>query len=302
MKIIRYFFGYIGMLFGKSEAFCQNHAKNKANKINDIGKLMKIVGKKFNNEGYFGQAASLSYTTLFSLVPLLAVSFAVFAAFPVFKDVSAKIQQLIFENFVATSAQSIHDYLISFISQTAHLSVIGMVFLLVTAVLLVFSMESTFNAIWKVTKRRHGVAAFLLYWGIITLIPIVIAMVVMVTSSVMAFPLLEVSLVKGTVLTLLPYVTIFVAFFLLYYALPNCHVPVLSAALGGIIATLFFEIAKYGFSIYVTTFANYKLIYGALAIIPIFLLWLYIVWLIILFGAVVGCVVAKGEKAMNHEN
>lgn len=292
MKIIRCFFASIGRLFTKGGEFCQNHAKNNTNKINGLGKLIKTVGQKFYMEGYFGRAASLAYTTLFSLVPLLAVSFAIFAAFPVFNDISAKIQQLIFDNFVATSAQTIHDYIFSFISQTAHLSVIGMIFLLVTAVLLVFSMESTFNAIWKVQERRHGGAAFLLYWGIITLIPIFVAMIAMILSSVMEFPLLEVPVVKIIMLIVLPYVATFIAFFLLYFALPNCKVPLGSAALGGLVATILFGFAKYGFAIYVTTFANYKLIYGALAIVPIFLMWLYIVWLIILFGAVIGQVVA----------
>lgn len=295
MKIIRCFFASIGRLFTKGGEFCQNHAKNNTNKINMLGKLIKTVGQKFYMEGYFGQAASLAYTTLFSLVPLLAVSFAIFAAFPVFNDISAKIQQLIFDNFVATSAQTIHDYIFSFISQTAHLSVIGMVFLLVTAVLLVFSMESTFNAIWKVQERRHGGAAFLLYWGIITLIPIFVAMIAMILSSVMEFPLLEVPVVKIIMLIVLPYVATFVAFFLLYFALPNCKVPLGSAALGGLVATILFGFAKYGFAIYVTTFANYKLIYGALAIVPIFLMWLYIVWLIILFGAVIGQVIAEKQ-------
>lgn len=294
MKIIRCFFASVGRLFTKSGEFCQDHAKNKDNKINYLEKS-KIIWQKFYVEGCLGRAASLAYTTLFSLVPLLAVSFAIFAAFPVFNDISAKIQQLIFEHLVATSAQTVHDYLVAFISQTAHLSVIGMIFLLVTAVLLVFSMESAFNAIWQVPERRHGIAAFLLYWGIITLIPIFVAMIAMLVSSVMTFPLLEVPVVRIIMLTVLPYVATFSAFFLLYFALPNCKVPPKSAVLGGIVATVLFGLAKYGFAVYVTNFANYKLIYGALAIIPIFLVWLYIVWLIILFGVVIGQVVAEKQ-------
>lgn len=293
MKIIRYFFALIGKLFTKGGEFCYDHAKNKSNKINELVILTKAIWQKFCSEGHFGKAASLAYTTLFSLVPLLAVSFAIFAAFPVFNDISAKVQQLIFDNFIATSAQTVHDYLFSFISQTAHLSVIGMVFLLVTAVLLVFSMESVFNDIWKVSARRHGGAAFLLYWGIITLIPIFVAMIAMVVSSVMTFPLLEVPVIQVVLLKVLPYGATFSAFFLLYFALPNCKVPLRSAALGGLVATILFGFAKYGFAIYITTFANYKLIYGALAIVPIFLVWLYIVWLIILFGVVISQVVSS---------
>jgi len=293
MKIIRYFFYSLGRLFTRSSEFCHDHAKNKSNKINELVGITKKILQKFYFENYLSRAAALAYTTLFSLVPLLAVSFAVFAAFPIFKDVSQKVQELVFENFVATSAQTIHDYFLAFINQTAHLSIIGMIFLLVTAVLLVFSMESVFNEIWGVKQRRQGVAAFLLYWAIITLIPIVIAIVVISVSHIMSFSLLEISLIKGTMSTVLPYGVTFLAFFLLYYSLPNCKVPVLSAVISGIIATILFELARYGFTIYTTTFANYKLIYGALAIIPMFLVWLYIVWVVILFGAVVGQVASS---------
>jgi len=296
MRVSYHILSFLGKALMNSARFLHNHANKKTNKINELGKVAGKIWHEFDNERCFSRAAALAYTTLFSLVPLLAVSFAIFAAFPVFSEVSNKVQQLIFDNFVTTSAQTIHDYLLSFIEQTAHLSIVGMIFLLITAVLLVFSMETVFNDIWKVKTRRHGVAAFLLYWAVITLIPIVVALLTVITTYAMSFTLLEVSVVKQGFFMILPYVVTFMAFLLLYYSLPNCRVPFSSAAIGGIIATALLEVAKYGFSVYTTNLANFKLIYGALAIIPIFLMWLYVVWLIILFGAVIGYVWAEKRQ------
>jgi membrane protein len=99
--------------------------------------------------------------------------------------------------------------------------------------------------------------------------------------------------VKGIIQTLLPYCGTFIAFFLLYFSLPNCKVPKSSAAIGALVATVLFEIARYGFAIYVTTFTNYRLVYGALAVLPTFLAWLYITWLVILFGVVISYILTQ---------
>jgi len=287
------FFGLFKRPFDQAKEFYYDHANKKPNKINGLGKIVREICKHFVDQGCFNKAAALSYTTLFSLIPLLAVSFAVFSAFPVFNEVSQKVQQLIFENFVTSSARNIHDYLLAFVNQTAHLSIIGMAILLVTAVLLVFSMESIFNNIWQIARRRHGIAAFLLYWAVITLIPIGISLIAIAATDVLSLPLSEVSAVKGIIQTLLPYCGTFIAFFLLYFSLPNCKVPKSSAAIGALVATVLFEIARYGFAIYVTTFTNYRLVYGALAVLPTFLAWLYITWLVILFGVVISYILTQ---------
>jgi membrane protein len=255
------------------------------------------VFKQFYYDGCIGRAAGLAYTTLLSLVPLFTVSFSILSAFPVFHGVAAQIQNWIFANFVAESAQAVQQHLLSFMDQVSKLPILGMLFLLVAAVLLIFSMEQAFNNIWRVKKRRAGTSAFILYWGVLTFLPIVVSVILALTSYFFSLPFLFNGVIlsgfKQFVFWILPYFTIYTAFSLLYLSLPNCSVPVKSALLAAIPTTIFFELAKFGFAFYITSFPTYKLIYGALAAIPIFLIWLYISWFIILFGAVISHVLTQ---------
>jgi membrane protein len=165
------------------------HPMKILNKINKLAKAVHLARHEFNEVGCFNRAASLSYATLLSLVPLLTVSFTVLSAFPVFKNLSQYLQNLIFQNFIAASAETVQQYFQTFIAQTEKLSAFGMIFLLATAVLLVFSMEQAFNTIWHVKRNRKGVTAFLLYWAVITLIPILIATVILAANYLTALPL-----------------------------------------------------------------------------------------------------------------
>ena len=242
--------------------------------------IMLIVWKKFCHDNCFMRAGSLAYVTLLSLVPLFTLSFSILSAFPMFKGLDQKVENLIFNNFVADSAQTIQGYIHIFMEQTGRLSVIGLVFLLITAVLIVFTMEQTFNAIWNVRRNRQGATAFLIYWAVITLIPIFTATALWITDCFTVLPwLTHLSVVA-------PYVAIFIAFTFLYIALPNCKVAVRPALIAALIGTILFELARKAFAIYIINFATYTVIYGALASVPIFLLWVYVSWVVILFGAV----------------
>lgn len=252
---------------------------------------IRLVWNQFYQDGCLNKAASLAYTSLLCLVPLLTVSFSVFSAFPVFKSLSAKVQQLILENLVATAAQTIQQYLQIFINQTAKLPVIGMIALLVAAVLLVISMEQAFNSIWRISKHRHGVIAFLLYWAVITLMPIVLAAVIVIIGYISALPWptsLQLTFITKMLALCSPYIALFLVFTLLYIALPNCKVPTKSAVIAALVVTLLFELMRDIFTWFIINVASYQLIYGALAIIPIFLVWLYISWVVILFGVVIS--------------
>lgn len=255
---------------------------------------------EFKQIGCFSQAASLAFVTLLSLVPLLTVSFSVLGAFPVFKNLAAKLQELIFENFVAIPTQSLQEYLHIFVNQAAQLSEVGMFFLVVTAVLLVFSMEQTFNKIWHIRNNRKGATAFLLYWAVITLIPIVVATIVWTANYLIAQVNLigpNLHFIEKFIYLIAPYFATFLAFMLLYVTLPNCKVNAHAAAIAALVATVLFELARKGFAIYILNFAVYRLVYGALAAIPIFLIWLYISWVLILFGVVINYVLTtKNEK------
>lgn len=263
--------------------------------------ITSLIWQDFNRVGCFIRAGNLAFVTLLSLVPLLTVSFTILSAFPTFRTLGIKLQQLIFDNLVAIPTETVREYLQTFINQTSQLSVIGMIFLMATAVLLVFSMEQTFNAIWHVKRNRRGVTAFLLYWAVITLIPIVIAAIVWCANYFIAqinSINVNLSFIDKSITLLAPYVATLLAFMVLFVTLPNCQVRYKNALISAVIATLVFEVGRKIFALFIARFATYKIIYGAFAIIPIFLVWLYISWLIILVGVTINYVLEemKNEK------
>ena len=256
-----------------------------------------LVYRRFVEDGCAHRAAALAYTSLLSLVPLLTVSFAVLAAFPVYQNVGDKIQDFIFQNFVVSSANVVQQHIQAFMTKATQLSATGSFFLLVTAILLIFNIEQAFNSIWRVKHRRKGVSAFLSYWAVLTLMPILIGVGFAVTSYLASVPFItgaaESLGLKKPLLAMLPYLLTLFAFTLLYITVPNCKVRIRYAFVGGLLATLLFELAKAGFAAYITHFPTYKLLYGALAALPIFLVWVYVSWLIILFGAEVNCILER---------
>jgi membrane protein len=259
-----------------------------------LGDFLKEVIDQFFLDNCALRAAALSYTSLLSIVPLMTVSFTVMSAFPIFKPFGMQIQNFIFENFVAASAQVVQESIQKFTGQALNLSATGLIFLLVTALLMIFNMEQAFNVIWRVKRSRPRTSAFMLYWGLLTFIPILLGVGFAISSYVFSLPVIEGTTqtlgLKGPFLAMSPYLLTFIAFTVLYITLPNCKVMVKSAMAGGFVATILFELAKYGFGLYVLHFPTYELLYGTLAAIPIFLLWIYLSWLIILFGAIVAYV------------
>lgn len=251
--------------------------------------ISKNVFLRFQQEGFSIRAAGLAYVTLLGIVPLLTVSLSIFAAFPVFQTFAGKVQTLIVNNFVSSSANVAQEHLQDFVHQASQLSFAGIVSLLVTAVLMIFSMEQAFNQIWRISKQRNIVQAFLLYWAVLTLVPIIIASGFMLSSFLLSITgRVGHSFSSGLEIFFdlaAPYIFSALAFTFLYLGLPNRKIKISHAILGGIIAAILFEIVKSGFSYFIANFANYTLVYGALAAIPIFLLWLYLTWVVILLGA-----------------
>lgn len=247
----------------------------------------------FLREGCPLQAAGLSYVSLLSLVPLMTVSLSILAIFPKFRGIGDQVQQFILSNFIASSAQVVQHHLQEFIHQAMRLSVPGILFLLITSILMVFSLEQAFNHIWKVDKRRNFVQAFLMYWAVITLIPILISAGIVITTPVVTKAAMTLPALKTIAIFVFPYLFTFLAFMFLYMAVPNCKVRFRDAARGAVVATILFDLVKLGFAFYIIHFPTYKLIYGALAAVPLFLLWLYLSWIVILFGGLISYAISK---------
>lgn len=250
--------------------------------------FLKLLFSRFMMNNSLQIAAAMTYTTLLSLVPLIAVMLAIFSVFPIADKVSLEIQNFVFQNFVPTSGDVLQSYLEEFSSKAAKMTGTGFLFLILVAIMLMASIDRAFNAIWHVKRKRGLMKMFLVYWSVLSLGPLLIALSIAVTSYIISLPLLNdaaSSVVVGKLLSFTPVFVSSLAFMLLYAVVPNRTVPLKHAFAGGLVAAILFEIAKRGFGFYVTNFPTYEAIYGALATIPIFLVWLYISWLITLFGA-----------------
>jgi membrane protein len=243
----------------------------------------------FKQDAGIQHVAALTYTTLLSLVPLMTVTLALFSVFPASERMTQQVEDFLFQNFVPAAGEAVQQYLRNFSQKAGKLTGVGFVVLIVVALMLMSNIDKAFNTIWHVRRKRSPVAKFTVYWAILSLGPILIAFSVGVTSYLVSIPLFSdgetVMLVRTRLLSLMPVVISALAFTLLYALVPNRAVPLRHALAGGVVAALLFELAKRGFALYVTTFPTYETIYGALAAVPIFLIWIYLSWLVTLLGA-----------------
>lgn len=234
-------------------------------------------------------AASLAYTTLLSLVPLITVVFSIFGQLSILGDVSGSIQSFIFNNFVPAFGSTVQEYMVQFSDNASKMTITGVVVLIIIALMLIATIDDAFNRIWLVKKRRSPVSRLLVYWAMITMGPLLIGFGIYLTSSVLAHPLIndvDQSLqLQARLLRVAPFLTSTVAFTLIYMIVPNCFVPKRNALVGGVTAAVLFELAKFAFGIYVKAMPTYQNIYGAIAVVPLFLVWIYVSWVILLVGS-----------------
>jgi membrane protein len=250
---------------------------------------------RFYEERALQTAGSLTYTTLLSLVPLFTVALAVATAFPVFDETMNALQVFILENFLpdAQGIETIADQITTFTRNAGRLTAIGLGFFFVTAVMLMTTIDVALNRLFRVQRARPLVQQVLMYWAVLTLGPVLIGGSLSMTSFAVgaSFGWLQLGHVADLVLAVLPFVFTCAALTLLYGLVPNRRVELRHALLGGILAGVAFEFAKRGFAVYLARFPTYTLIYGAFATIPIFLVWLYLSWVIVLAGATLTAMV-----------
>jgi membrane protein len=190
----------------------------------------------------------------------------------------------------------VQQYLSGFSENARKLTVTGLAVLVVIALMLMATIDDALNTIWRVSNRRSPVARFLLYWAMITLGPVLVGAGLVATSYILSLP--SMTGMEGSpeierrLLSVLPFLTTTAAFSLLYQFVPNCHVRFRHALIGGVTAGVLFELAKYGFGIYVKSTST-EAIYGAIAIIPLFLVWIYTSWVIVLLGAHITFCIAE---------
>jgi membrane protein len=260
---------------------------------------------RFNRDRCFGAAGALSYTTLVSLVPLGVIALGILSVFPTFGAVRQKLLALLFRDFVPTIGEQAAYWFGSFADSAGQTTAVGLIGIVGTGVLLLVTVEDQLNLIWRVTVPRPWGQRILAYWTLLTLGPLLVG-----TSLTLSTyfdlaaqhagldPEQIASLTKSSIAQfsrMLPFALEFIACTLLYCVIPNCAVRWRDGALGAIVATIAIQLLKVGFSTYILTVSSYQTVYGALAIVPIFLLWLYVSWMAVLLGAVVAANLATWQ-------
>ncbi len=254
-----------------------------------LGRLLHFALKRAGEERITQVASSLTFTSVLSMVPLLAVALALFTAFPLFREFQAALEQFMVTNLMPPSvADSIMNYLNQFAQKATRLTAVGGIFLMITAISLMLTIDKALNEIWHVRKGRPLSQRVLIYWATLTLGPVLMGASLWATSFLARESLGLVGDVPapiGVVLSFVPMVLTGFAFAALFVVVPNRHVDARDAMIGGFAAAVVLEVMKSGFAYYLTHFPTYTALYGAFATLPIFLMWVYLSWLVTLFGA-----------------
>ncbi len=259
--------------------------------IVDSFRFLRYVTVRLQEDRCTQMAASLTFTTLLSVVPLITIALTLFSAFPVFNDYSSHIKDFILSNMMPeTGGKMISRYMEQFAESASRLTAVGIVFLAVTAMLMMLTIDNAFNMIWRVSRPRSLLQRVLVYWAVLTLAPLLVGGSLSLTSwlaGLSAGYVQQIPSVRMDVLKVIPVILTTAAFTLLFRVVPNRYVPMRHAIIGGLIAALAFESMNHAFAFYVSHFPTYKLVYGAFASVPIFLMWIYFSWLTVLFGAII---------------
>ncbi len=267
--------------------------------------FVRFLWQRFFDQRCLQTSGALAYTTLFSLVPLTAAVLGILSAFPVFAAWRDQLTNFVFDNFVPAAGKVVQTYLTQFADNASKATAIGVLVLLFSAVSLMTSIEDAYNRIWHVPSSRTPVARMLMYWAALSLGPLLLIAALGVSSYVFALPLIDAAesefALKARLLSVLPLLLTWFALTSSYVVIPNRTVRVRDAIIGGAIAALLFELAKYGFAVYVTTYASFEQVYGTLAMVPIFLFWIYLSWIIVLLGASITASIAAFDYRPESE-
>ena len=250
--------------------------------------FFRFLGRRFVDDRLFESAGALAFTTLFALVPLSMVAFGALSAFPVFEEWSKQLRDYIFANFVPSSASAVQGYLTDLTTNAGKLTVAGAVALVVSVLVTLTSVETTFNRIWRVPTARPRFGRFLVYWTVLTLGALVAASSLALSTQFFALAIFETApgrLLETLMLRLAPMAIELLCFATIFKVVPHRTVKWRHAVAGGVLSVLLFELVKQGMGFYFGRFGNYQAIYGPLAVVPIMMLWIWMGWVAVLLGA-----------------
>jgi membrane protein len=259
--------------------------------IGDTARLrtfLRFIWRRFLDDRLFEVAGALSFTTAFALVPLSMVVFGVLSAFPVYEQWSDQLSDYIFSNFVPESARAVESHLREWSKNTSQLTAVGVIVLIVSLLITINGIEAAFNRIWRVPTARPKFGRFLVYWTVLTFGAMLAAASLAMSARFFALSIFSTTpgqVVESWMLRFSPILIEWLALTLVYRVVPHRTIQWRFAMIGATLATVLIEVVKWAVGLYLGGFATYQKFYGALALIPIFLGWIYFSWIAILFGA-----------------
>ena len=245
--------------------------------------------KNFIEDKCQQKAASLTYTTLLSIVPILTVMLVMLSSIPALSEVREQINNMVYSNLMPSSSFQVSQYINSFAEKSSNLTAIGVLILFVTTIMTLTTIETAFNEIWRVEDRSGGLKSVIRYWTIITLGPLVLGTAFIVSSTVQSLSFLNQQFMGYGIdwsfwVQLVSFLITIAGFVGMYWFIPKANVPIKHAAIAGGIVAILFEGLKQVFGTAMTNFTSYEAVYGAFAALPVFLLWIHLSWNIILLG------------------
>jgi len=261
--------------------------------------FVRLSWRRFREERCAQIASSLTFTTLLAIVPIITVALTLIAAFPVFRGLLENVEQFLVRNMLPESVATLGGYVEQFADNAARLTAVGIAFLFVTAIIVLLTIDRAFNQIWRVPRPRSTVQRVFIYWALLTVGPLLVGASLSLTSWLVSQSLglvKDLPLAAEVMLDTVPVLLTGFTFTLAYITIPNRRVLVRDALTGGVLAALAFEGMKHGFAFYIGQFPTYKLVYGAFASVPIFLLWIYLSWVVVLLGAVTAAVMPEWRE------
>ncbi len=253
---------------------------------------LRTLRLRFREDHLGLTASSLTFTTLISLVPLVTVTLAIFSAFPMFSSFQEALQKYFLQSLVPDNiAKPVMTALTQFAAKANRLGTVGLVFLVLSALALMLTIDRTLNAIWRVRTPRPIAQRVLVYWAAATLGPLVLGVSLSLTSYVLSASRGLVSELPGGVSLLLntiEFVLLAGGMAALFHYVPNTYVLWRHAIAGGVFVSIGFEVAKKALAWYITQVPTFAVVYGAFATLPILLVWIYLGWVIVLLGAVIA--------------
>jgi len=271
-------------------------------RLSRLRDLLRFMQRRLSEEQVPQVAGSLTFTTVLAVVPVMTIAFAIFTTFPLFNTFRDALEAYFVQSLMPRGVtNTILDNLSLFAAKANRLSAVGAVTLVLTAIMMFAIVDRSLNRIWRVKTPRSFTQSLIVYWAIMTLGPLLIGASLSFTTLVspVASTLAQQLPWMGSIVTISISLLLMTMFFgLLYLIVPNRIVDWRDALIGGLVAAIAFEMTNRGFAFFITKFPSYRVIYGALAAVPIFLVWVYLFWLITLLGAVlaVALPVVKHER------